>query len=226
MKLIKNFKIFSMNSICYLKVVAYPAHNEIIKVVQVRLMVAWRSCGRTIYTGLSLLNNHFYPAIITLASSALQYFSPLFLFDKKKPGSSPCLVWTGTYKLSSCFREKWALSNEQSSPSHVFSGLFNTFWFYRLRQTTAWRWPCKDKIELNQCLITFLYEENYYQQQYQDSLAKRAWNSGFTGGMGKRAWNSGFTGRTSDKYDMKGEGKRKISLLFIFPQPLLFSTSV
>ena len=25
-------------------------------------------------------------------------------------------------------------------------------------------------------------------------MGKRAWNSGFTGGMGKRAWNSGFTG--------------------------------
>ena len=28
-----------------------------------------------------------------------------------------------------------------------------------------------------------------------DEFEKRAWNSGFTGGMGKRAWNSGFTSR-------------------------------
>ena len=25
-------------------------------------------------------------------------------------------------------------------------------------------------------------------------MGKRAWNSGFAGGMGKRAWNSGFAG--------------------------------
>ena len=36
-------------------------------------------------------------------------------------------------------------------------------------------------------------------------MGKRAWNSGFTGGVGKRAWNSGFTG---------GVGKRETKLLF------------
>ena len=50
-----------------------------------------------------------------------------------------CLV---SYKLS-FFREKWTLSNEQSSPCHEFSGLFNTFWFHCFGQTTAWRWNCK-----------------------------------------------------------------------------------
>ena len=36
-------------------------------------------------------------------------------------------------------------------------------------------------------------------------MGKRAWNSGFTGGVGKRAWNSGFNG---------GVGKRESKLLF------------
>ena len=136
-------------SISYVKVVAYPSHNEITKVVQVRLMVAWRPCGPTIYTGLSLLNNHFHPAIITLARTTSQYFSLLLPFDSEKSNSSMCLV---SYKLS-FFREKWTLSNEQSSPCHEFSGLFNTFWFHCFGQTTAWRWNCKNNKIINSKLI-------------------------------------------------------------------------
>ena len=31
-------------------------------------------------------------------------------------------------------------------------------------------------------------------------MGKRAWNSGFNGGMGKRAWNSGFTGQSLNQW--------------------------
>lgn len=70
--------------------VILPAHNEMIKVVLVRLMVAWRSCGPTIYTGLSLLNNHLDPAIITESSPALQYFRLLLPFHYKILLCHPC----------------------------------------------------------------------------------------------------------------------------------------
>ena len=37
---------------------------------------------------------------------------------------------------------------------------------------------------------------------FNGGMGKRAWNSGFNGGMGKRAWNSGFTGKIPMKdYD-------------------------
>ena len=95
-------------SISYVKVVAYPSHNEITKVVQVRLMVAWRPCGPTIYTGLSLLNNHFHPAIITLARTTSQYFSLLLPFDSEKSNSS--CVWSRTNWAFSERSELWAMN--------------------------------------------------------------------------------------------------------------------
>jgi|FrelakmetLWP11LW_1041352.scaffolds.fasta_scaffold402850_1 hypothetical protein len=45
-----------------------------------------------------------------------------------------------------------------------------------------------------------IQDEEMPEEEYQDDLSelehpdKRAWNSGFAGGMGKRAWNSGFAG--------------------------------
>ena len=38
------------------------------------------------------------------------------------------------------------------------------------------------------------YSQYKLEPDVYDLFAKRAWNSGFSGGMGKRAWNSGFTG--------------------------------
>merc|ERR1719262_1888712 len=37
-------------------------------------------------------------------------------------------------------------------------------------------------------------DSNNDEDQDVDEPEKRAWNSGFTGGVGKRAWNSGFNG--------------------------------
>jgi hypothetical protein len=39
-------------------------------------------------------------------------------------------------------------------------------------------------------------EEDYQEEvmEPEPRLQRRAWNSGFAGGMGKRAWNSGFAG--------------------------------
>ena len=46
-------------------------------------------------------------------------------------------------------------------------------------------------------------------------MGKRAWNSGFAGGMGKRAWNSGFAGgmgkRAWNSFN-GGYGKRAMEL--------------
>ena len=39
------------------------------------------------------------------------------------------------------------------------------------------------------------YSQYKLEPEVYNSFAKRAWNSGFSGGMGKRAWNSGFTGK-------------------------------
>jgi len=36
-------------------------------------------------------------------------------------------------------------------------------------------------------------------------VGKRAWNSGFTGGVGKRAWNSGFAGSVGKRDSDEGE---------------------
>lgn len=36
--------------------------------------------------------------------------------------------------------------------------------------------------------------DEVYDDEINDEPEKRAWNSGFTGGVGKRAWNSGFNG--------------------------------
>ena len=48
--------------------------------------------------------------------------------------------------------------------------------------------------------------------KYFQWVGKRAWNSGFTGGVGKRAWNSGFTGgvgkRAWNSGFVGGVGKR------------------
>ena len=43
------------------------------------------------------------------------------------------------------------------------------------------------------------YSQYKLEPEVYNSFAKRAWNSGFSGGMGKRAWNSGFTGMPSLK---------------------------
>ena len=43
------------------------------------------------------------------------------------------------------------------------------------------------------------YSQYKLEPDVYDSFAKRAWNSGFSGGMGKRAWNSGFTGNFTDE---------------------------
>ena len=43
------------------------------------------------------------------------------------------------------------------------------------------------------------YSQYKLEPDVYDSFAKRAWNSGFSGGMGKRAWNSGFTGNFIDE---------------------------
>ena len=37
-------------------------------------------------------------------------------------------------------------------------------------------------------------------------MGKRAWNSGFAGGMGKRAWNSGFAGKDRPCRSLIAEG--------------------
>ena len=34
---------------------------------------------------------------------------------------------------------------------------------------------------------------------FNSGMGKRAWNSGFNSGMGKRAWNSGFSGGSHEK---------------------------
>ena len=128
--------MFSAQYQVYVRLKLSWRNNEIIKVVLVRRMVAWRSSGRTIYTGLSLLNNHLALAIITSSSPDLQYFSLLLTSLSVRL----CL----RYKLSSHFREKWTLNYEQSSPGRLFSGLLNTFWFYRLWQTSIWGWLCKE----------------------------------------------------------------------------------
>lgn len=46
-----------------------------------------------------------------------------------------------------------------------------------------------DSCPLLQYILKQLYDEDVI-----DEPGKRAWNSGFTGGVGKRAWNSGFNG--------------------------------
>jgi hypothetical protein len=35
------------------------------------------------------------------------------------------------------------------------------------------------------------YEKRAWNSGFAGGMGKRAWNSGFAGGMGKRAWNSG-----------------------------------
>ena len=48
-------------------------------------------------------------------------------------------------------------------------------------------------------------------------MGKRAWNSGFTGGMGKRAWNSGFTGKVDDYlYQLNSNGYGQTSMFMFF----------
>jgi hypothetical protein len=37
-------------------------------------------------------------------------------------------------------------------------------------------------------------EKRAWNSGFAGGMGKRAWNSGFAGGMGKRAWNSGFAG--------------------------------
>ena len=53
-------------------------------------------------------------------------------------------------------------------------------------------------------------EELEMEQQHPD---KRAWNSGFAGGMGKRAWNSGFAGGMGKRAWNSGAFKIQIRLI-------------
>ena len=48
--------------------------------------------------------------------------------------------------------------------------------------------------QITKCIQINSYGPYNMEPEEFEALEKRAWNSGFTGGMGKRAWNSGFTG--------------------------------
>eukprot|EP00096_Caligus_rogercresseyi_P011339 TRINITY_DN4431_c0_g1_i3.p1 TRINITY_DN4431_c0_g1~~TRINITY_DN4431_c0_g1_i3.p1 ORF type:complete len:166 (+),score=49.49 TRINITY_DN4431_c0_g1_i3:169-666(+) len=47
---------------------------------------------------------------------------------------------------------------------------------------------------LSESDILLLNEKRAWNSGFAGGMGKRAWNSGFAGGMGKRAWNNGFTG--------------------------------
>lgn len=44
------------------------------------------------------------------------------------------------------------------------------------------------------------YVKRAWNSGFAGGMGKRAWNSGFQGGMGKRAWNSGFVGGIGKRY--------------------------
>ena len=87
----------------------------------------------------------------------------------------------------------------ESCPANlVFCPLHHAFQFHCLREGPVWGGLGKIQETIPSFLTSHIQSPNYYQPEY-DSFVKRAWNSGFTGGMGKRAWNSGFTGMPSLK---------------------------